>query len=212
MANGYKSCLESMAADIVESVVRAGICMNDSSVFEELCDKYRLVLRSIVEARMDRRMIQRLDASDIVQEALLEAFRRLDDFNQRKPMPLAAWLRETAIQQLQIAVRKHRTAASRSVLRQVSYEESSVCRLAEQMTAIVQTAEDRHQIVEDAERTWRCLNELSDVDREILLLRYVNGLSNAASAELLNVTETVASKRHCRALVRLQNRLKSSSC
>jgi len=175
--------------------------------FEELCTRYRSIVRSIIEARMDAKLCQRIDPSDIVQEAFLEAFSRLEDFRRRNPMPLVSWLRETAIQQLKIAERRHRIAGKRSILRQVSYEQSSIFKLAEQMTAVVATAQDRHESTEESQRTWLALSKLSEGDREILLLRYMNGLSNVQAAEIIGVSETVASKRHCRALFRLQAQL-----
>ena len=175
--------------------------------FEELYSRSRPFLKSVVEARLNEKLLQRVDASDVVQESLLEVFKRLDDFRRRKPMPIQSWLRETAIQQLRIAIRRHQTAESRSVTRQVSYERSSVFRLAEQLTAIVQTAEKRMEETEQAIRTREALLRLPTLDREILLLRYVNGLNNHDAAQVLGVTDTVASKRHCRALVRLQQQL-----
>lgn len=178
-----------------------------TKAFEELCSSYRPALRSVIEARIDTKLNQRIDPSDVVQEALLEAFTRLEAFHRRQPMPIESWLRETAVQQLRIAVRRHAIAGRRSVMREVCYEQSSVYRLAEQLTAVFATAEERHQETEDALRTRQALANLSHLDREILLLRYINGLSNSATARFLGVTETVASKRHCRALVRLQKHL-----
>ncbi len=175
--------------------------------FEKLCEVFRPVLRSVVEARIDAGLHQRIDASDVVQETLLEAFTRLQDFHEREPMPIENWLRETAIQQLRVAVRKHLMAGKRSVFREVSYEQSSVYRLAEQLTAVVSTAENRHQETEEATQTRDALLNLFPLDREILLLRYINGLTNTEAAKFLGVSETVASKRHCRALVRLQKLL-----
>jgi RNA polymerase sigma-70 factor, ECF subfamily len=181
---------------------------NVDLVFEAICDKYRKILLCVVESRMDSDLAQRIDPSDVVQEALLEAFTRMADFQRRKPMPLGSWLRETAIQQLGKAVRRHRLAGKRSVRRQVSWEQSSVYRLAEQVTAVVNTAQDHHEKTEEAARTLEALGRLSPLDREILMLRYVNGLANQDVAQVLDVSETVASKRHCRALVRLHDSLK----
>jgi RNA polymerase sigma-70 factor (ECF subfamily) len=161
-------------------------------------------MRSVIEARMDSKLLQRVDPSDIVQEALLEAFSRFGEYQQRQPMPITCWLRETAIQQLQIAVRRHVTAEKRSVLKQISYEHSSIFHLAEQMTAIVETPDEAHARSEDLHRALCALSRLGETDREILMLRYLNGLSNTEAALVLGVSETVASKRHCRALVRLQ--------
>ncbi len=157
---------------------------------------------------MDSQIAQRIDPSDVVQEALLEAFTRLADFQNRKPMPLSSWLRETALQQLAMAVRRHRIAGKRSVRRQVSCEQSSIFRLAEQLTAVVNTAQDAYEKTEEAAKTLEALGRLANLDREVLMLRYVNGLSNRDVAQILNVSETVASKRHGRALVRLHDQLK----
>lgn len=175
------------------------------TLFERLSKKYRSTLLTVIEARLDAQMAQRLDASDVVQETLLEVFQRLEDFRERRPMPLVAWLRRTAIQQLKLAQRRHRKVQARSVSRQVSYEQSSIYRLAEQLTAVELTAADRYQERESDEQVRRALDQLKVVDREILLLRYVNELSNIDAAITLGVSETVASKRHCRALIRLQS-------
>ncbi len=145
--------------------------------FDALCSRYRGIMRSVVEARMDAKLMQRLDASDIVQDALLEAFVRFEDLCYRKPMPLANWLRETAIQQLNTALRRHSTTGKRSIHRQISLDQSSIYRLAEQLTAVAATAEDRHALAEDAQRTLDALSGLSTMDREILMLRYIDGIS-----------------------------------
>lgn len=182
--------------------------MDDLS-FEQLCEKNRDVIRSVIEARLDPAILQRVDPSDVVQDTFLEAHTRLADFLTRRPMPIEAWLRETAIQQVRIARRRHRHTASRSVLRQISFEQSSVHRLAEQVTAVDVTAEELCSRAEQQQQTWNAIQQLSNHDREILLLRYVNGLSNADAAKVLAVNEPVASKRHCRALLRLQTKLQS---
>ena len=141
---------------------------------------------------------------------MLEAFRRLEDFKIRQPMPIQVWLRETVLQQLKIAVRRHQTAEKRSINKQISFEQSSVFLLAEQMTAVQATAALRCEETELAVKTHQALMALPALDREILLLRYVNGLTNVEAAVVLGVSTTVASKRHCRALVRLQQVLERS--
>ena len=52
--------------------VRAG----QREAFNELFNRHRQDLRRAVQLRMDRRLSARLDASDIVQEAQMEALRR----------------------------------------------------------------------------------------------------------------------------------------
>src|SRR6266508_7009027 len=79
----------------------------DPRAFERLFARHRPELRQFVERRLDRGLRARLDASDVVQDAQLEAFRRLDDFLQRRPMPFALWLRKTAFQRLLMLRRQH---------------------------------------------------------------------------------------------------------
>jgi len=187
-------------------------CLSDVRVisredFEQLCKSYRAPLKSIVDARLDPKLSQRMDASDIVQEAFLEAFLRLEQYCRRKPMPFAEWLRATALQQLKIAIRKHKKTRMRSISREVSYERSSIHMLADQLTAVQPHADGRIQAGEQQELTRRALERLKPSDREVLLLRYVNELSNIEAAKLLGISETLASKRHCRALIRLQKEI-----
>ncbi len=191
-----------------DSKPASGAIVNwDQLPFDELCERARPILRSVVDARLDHRLRQRVDASDVVQEAMLEAFRRLEDFKIRKPMPILVWLRETVLQQLKVAIRHHQIAEKRSINKQISFDQSSVFLLAEQLTAVQATAATRSEETEAAARTHQALMGLPSLDREILLLRYVNALSNVEAAAVLGVSTTVASKPHCRALVRLQQAL-----
>src|SRR5262245_55649959 len=59
----------------------------DRQALERLLALHREFLRRTVELRLDRKMRGRVDASDVVQEAQLEAARRIDDYLQRRPMP-----------------------------------------------------------------------------------------------------------------------------
>src|SRR5438093_454038 len=87
----------------------------DRQAFERLFARYRPSLKQIVSVRLDKRVRARLDPSDIVQEAQLEAFRRLPDFLARRPMPFHLWLRKTAYERVLVAQRRHLHAAIRSV-------------------------------------------------------------------------------------------------
>jgi RNA polymerase sigma-70 factor (ECF subfamily) len=68
----------------------------DAQACERLLERHRLHLHDFVEAHLDPRLRARLDASDVVQEAQLEAARRLPDFLHRRPMPFRLWLCKTA--------------------------------------------------------------------------------------------------------------------
>src|SRR5262249_18547051 len=90
----------------------------DRAAFEELFARHRPLLRQLVEIRLDARLRARLDPSDVVQDAHMEAFRRLPDFLERKPMPFRLWLQKTAQERLRMVERQHLEASRRAVSRE----------------------------------------------------------------------------------------------
>ena len=64
---------------------RAG--RGDEDARHKLLERYRDYLRRMVAVRLDRRVAARVDASDVVQETLVEAARRLDDYLRDRPLP-----------------------------------------------------------------------------------------------------------------------------
>src|SRR5262245_51087035 len=83
----------------------------DAEAPEQLLARHRPFLRQLVELRLDPRLRARVDPSDVVQEAQLDAFRRLADYLRRRPMPFRLWLRKTAQQRLLKVQRQHLQAA-----------------------------------------------------------------------------------------------------
>ena len=59
----------------------------DADAVNKLLARHRDALRRMVAMRLDRAIIGRVDASDIVQEALVEAARRLNDYLRQPDMP-----------------------------------------------------------------------------------------------------------------------------
>src|SRR5919201_2466011 len=108
--------------------LRAG----DGRAFGRLFARHRPYLRRLVALRLDTRLRARLDPSDVVQDAQLEAFRRLPDYLERRPMPFRLWLRKTAQERLAMLARRHLGAARRTVAREVPLPEGSSVSLARQ--------------------------------------------------------------------------------
>ncbi len=79
----------------------------DAAAVNRLLDKHRDSLRRMVEARVYGGMARRVDASDVVQDALVEASRRLSDYLKDPRMPFHAWLRALAHDRLVDAFRRH---------------------------------------------------------------------------------------------------------
>jgi RNA polymerase sigma-70 factor (ECF subfamily) len=92
----------------------------DAAAVDGLLDRHRDALRRIIELRMDQALERRVDASDIVQDVLVEANRRLDDYLADPKLPFHLWLRQMAKDRLIDAHRRHRVAARRSLDREQS--------------------------------------------------------------------------------------------
>src|SRR5262249_37311483 len=90
----------------------------DAEARNRLLERHREALRRLVGLRLDRALQRRLDASDIVQDVLVEANRRLTDYLRAAKMPFHAWLRHLARDRLIDAHRRHRGAARRSLDRE----------------------------------------------------------------------------------------------
>src|SRR5262245_39565819 len=83
-----------------------------------LLQRHRGRLRRMVAVRLDARLGARLDPSDVVQETLAEADRRLDDYLRERSLPFYPWLRRLAGEKLADQHRRHVRAARRSVTRE----------------------------------------------------------------------------------------------
>src|SRR5689334_12329507 len=93
--------------------------------FGQLFERHRPSLRRLVAIRLDTRLRNRLDPSDVVQDTQMEAFRRLPDYLRRRPMPFRLWLRKTAQERLLMLSRRHLGAARRAVGREVRLPDQS---------------------------------------------------------------------------------------
>jgi RNA polymerase sigma-70 factor (ECF subfamily) len=179
----------------------------DRRAFELLFSRYRDYLRQVVELRLDARLRPRVDPSDVVQETQMEAFRRLADYLEREPMPFRLWLRKTAQERLGMAHRQHLGAARRAVDREVHLPDQSSWQLAGQYLAPGSTPSQHVSRRELIQEVQQAVAQLSSADREILLLRNLEGLSNQEAAHVLDIEPATASQRYGRALLRLRHLL-----
>ncbi len=90
----------------------------NAAAIDALMQRHRHALRRLIQLRMDRRLQQRLDVSDIVQETLIEANRRLREYLDDPPMEFHLWLRQIARDRIIDAHRRHRGTAKRSLDRE----------------------------------------------------------------------------------------------
>lgn len=179
----------------------------DRSAVNELLERHRESLRRMVQARLDRAVARRVDASDVVQDVLLEAHGRLSDFIQNGTMPFHLWLRHLAKDRMIDVHRRHR-AQRRSVSREQTAPQaadvSSAFDLFSQISAHELTPAAASIRKEIEARFLGALDQLDVTDREILLMRHCEQLGNSAVAELLGLSQPAAGMRYLRALRRLR--------
>jgi RNA polymerase sigma-70 factor (ECF subfamily) len=179
----------------------------DRQAFEELFARHRPALRRAVELRLDAKLRARVDPSDVVQETQLEAFQRLPDYLERRPMPFRLWLRKTAYERLLKVQRQHLKTAKRAAGREVPLPQESSLLLAEQLLAAGPTPSQQVAKRELVRRLRSALSELPSAQREVLLMRNFEGLSYQEVAYILDIDAAAARKRYGRALLQLRHRL-----
>jgi RNA polymerase sigma-70 factor, ECF subfamily len=179
----------------------------DRRAFEELFARQRDSLRWAIEIRLDAKLRARVDPSDVVQETHLEAYQRLPDYLERRPMPFRLWLRKTAYERLLKIQRHHLKTARRAVSREVPLPEQSSLLLADQLLADVPTPSQQIAKGELARKLRGALTQLPPPQREVLLMRNFEGLSYQEVACILDIDPATARKRYGRALLQLRHLL-----
>lgn len=183
----------------------------DQSALGKLLARHRDRLRRMVAVRMDPRMTRRIDPSDVVQEALAEASRKLPDFLRERPLPFYPWLRQIAWERLVHLHYRHVEAARRTVTRErqgeLNLPDGSVLELAGRLKDSGTSPSGRLVRKEVCSRVRVALEKLAPHDRDVLVLRYVEQLSSAEAAAVLGISETAAKTRHFRAVRRLHELL-----
>ncbi|MGH7227404.1 MAG: sigma-70 family RNA polymerase sigma factor [Gemmataceae bacterium] len=179
---------------------------------ERLLTVHREPLRRLIGLRLDPALAARVDASDIVQEVMLEAHRRLPDYLKNPAMPFHLWLRHIAKDHIIDAHRRHRQAQRRSLDREqpivpAVLADHSSYELAGQLVDPELTPASEAIRREMQRRLDVAIAELDDDDREIILLRHREQMANQDVARELGLSEAAASMRYLRAVRRLRELL-----
>jgi RNA polymerase sigma-70 factor (ECF subfamily) len=181
----------------------------DASATRQLFNGCRHRLRRMIAVRMDPRLATRLDPSDVVQEALMEASSRLPRYVQEPTVSFYPWVRALAIERLIDAHRRH-LAGKRSPDVEAALPAGSIWKLAQQLAVSSSGPQERSVAKEERERLYQALQRLSPKDREVLVLRYLEQLSTEETAAVLGLRESAVKMRHLRALERIRNLMQDS--
>jgi RNA polymerase sigma-70 factor (ECF subfamily) len=186
----------------------------DQSAAAALFGRFHDRLLRMIRLRLDQRLKGRVDSDDIVQETYLDAAQRLKDYAAHPPMTFFLWLRCLAVQKLIDAHRHHLGVEKRDAGREVSLHrgptpEATSAALAAKLVGRL-TSPSRAAIRAETQlKVQQVLNGMDPIDREVLVLRHFEHLSNSETAELLGIARAAASKRYVTALKRLKAILSS---
>jgi RNA polymerase sigma-70 factor (ECF subfamily) len=195
----------SLTQDLID---RAG--RGDQTARQALLEHYRGALRRMVAARLDRRLAPRIDPSDVVQETLADAARRMDEFMRDRPLPFYGWLRQIAGERLIDTHRRHVSSQRRSVTREgqaPDLPDQSALELVHRLFANDTSPSNRLMRQERLDQVMTALAALSPRDREVLIMRHLEQIGTAEIAETIGLSEGAVKARLLRALIRLRGRL-----
>jgi RNA polymerase sigma-70 factor (ECF subfamily) len=166
-------------------------------------------LERVVRFRLDPRLSARADPEDVLQEAYLDAAKRLASYLDRPVAPFFVWLRGIVLNTLIDLHRRHLGAQRRDAGREISFlsdgassseSDSPAASLTGGLTSPSQAA-IRGEVAADVAAA---LDRLDEMDRETLYLRHFEQLSNGELAAVLGLSASAASNRYARAIVRLR--------
>ena len=185
--------------------LRAG----DRQALTDLFQRHRDRLRRMVELRMDARLQGRVDASDVLQDAFLDAATQFDASLGESSLPVFLWLRCVVSRRLSIYHRRHLGTKMRDVGQEVSLyrdplPQASSAALASLLLGRLTSPSNAAIRAERVLRVQEALNALDPLDREVIALRQFEELSRAETAQVLGITEEAGAKRYMRALRRLK--------
>ena len=176
-------------------------------------ESFRTRLGSLAAKHLNPVLSRRLSPEDVVQETFAAALMREDFFTNEPDVPVYFKLRTILFQTMVDLERRHLAAQKRDAYKEVDVpgrdsDDTSAGDLDWDMFAGTVTApnsflarKDRHALLRQA------IGELSESDRQIIILRHFDDMDNAECAQALGIEPKAASIRYVRALERLQKKL-----
>jgi RNA polymerase sigma-70 factor, ECF subfamily len=160
----------------------------DQPVCEQRLERYRDYLRLLARLQLSTRLQAKLDASDIVQQTLLQAHQGLGQFRGQTEAEWLAWLRAILANALAAAGRRF-AAEARDANRERSLElelDQSSSRMEGLLAADQSSPSERAVRTDELLRLARAMNSLPPDQRQVVELHHLKGLPVAEVAQLMD--------------------------
>jgi RNA polymerase sigma-70 factor (ECF subfamily) len=187
----------------VEAYLEA-LAGGNSAALARLFEHFRPRLLQVVSLYMNPKLRTRAEAADVLQEAYVDAAEQIHAYLSRREVNFYVWLRGIAMQRLSKFHRFHLQTQRRSVSRQIVLPDASSMLLGRQLVARGSSPSQHLRKDELRDQVQRAVDSLAECDREIILMRHFEGLSNGEVAQSLGLSASASTMRYGRALVRLR--------
>jgi RNA polymerase sigma-70 factor, ECF subfamily len=194
---------------MTDSGIRLRLTEHAPQVLAEEFSRHRDRLWRMVDFRLDPALAGRVDPDDVLQEAWLAAAQRVEHFIENKSLSMFMWLRLIVGQTLVDLQRRHLGAKMRDAYREQSIHHTGLSRTTavSLVARLLGTYTSPSQAVvrdERARQLRESIDSMDEMDREILVMRHFEELTNGEVAQALGIQETAASNRYVRAMRRLR--------
>lgn len=165
---------------------------NSPNIDDDTLEKCRAYLKLLANSQVDTWLQQRVDASDLVQQTMLDAVARRDQFRGVSEGEFLAWLRKILSNNLIDAFR-HYGRAKRDVARNFSLEDEirkSFRRIDALVTDPTSSPSQYAARNEQLLRLPIALDKLPEAQRQAIVLHHLQGLKLAETAERLGRSES----------------------
>jgi RNA polymerase sigma-70 factor (ECF subfamily) len=199
----------SKMADLETKTDLDSLIQGGESALGVIFARYQRPLERMIEFRLDERVRGRVDPEDVLQEAFIEASRRLKEYLAAPQVSFYVWLRQITYQTLLTVQRRHfgqKRDPRLEVNAMANTNQDATClsifsAFVGQLTTPSQVLMKQEQL----DQLKQVLAEMDEIDREVLALRHFEHLSNSQIAESLGISATAASNRYVRAMTRLSD-------
>jgi RNA polymerase sigma-70 factor, ECF subfamily len=186
------------------------VIAGDQQALAVLFDQHRERLWRMVSFRLHPKLHGRVDPDDVLQDAWLDAVQRIDHFLSDASQSVFIWFRMIVSQTLCQVHRHHLGIKKRDAKREIGMQQhwnsestsfSISCLLLGHLTSPSQAV----LRAELSQQVDTALTGMDELDREVLVLRHFEELTNGETALALGISKQAASLRYVRALARLGN-------
>jgi RNA polymerase sigma-70 factor (ECF subfamily) len=180
----------------------------DGESLERLLARYYDRVRRIVRLRLGKKLREKLESGDILQEVFLDAVNRFDRFEMRDEASLLQWLSRKV--EWQIGDQADRLSAAKRDAHKETPLDAPAAIEGEEAAAAIEIRERAPQPFEEAssnedrETVEACMEQLSEEYRELIILRdYVGYSWEEIAAQARRPSAGAARMMHAKAMIEL---------